>query len=134
MSDETIKNRNVSKYILIVEDDDFILDVYEKKLALEGYSIAIARNGNEAMELIRKRRPDLLLLDIMLPLKDGFQVLKEIREDEELTDIRVIVMSNLSQNKDMARAKELGVTDYIVKSNISLPDMVERVRKAMFSE
>jgi DNA-binding response OmpR family regulator len=132
MNDE--KNKNATKYILVIEDDEYISDVYQKKLSLEGFETALARDGEEALRMIRERKPDLVLLDIVIPLKDGFQVLSEIRNDASLKGVRVLVMSNLSQGKDIARAKELGAVDYIVKSNVGLPDMVERIRKAVFSE
>lgn len=125
------KSDDRRKYILIVEDDEFISDVYQRKLLLEGFEVALAKDGEEALRTIRERRPDLVLLDIMIPLKDGFQVLSELRVDAGLSDIRVVVMSNLSQGKDIAHAKELGALDYIVKSNIALPDMVQRIRKAL---
>lgn len=125
------KSDDKRKYILIVEDDEFISDVYQRKLLLEGFEVALAKDGEEALRTIRERRPDLVLLDIMIPLKDGFQVLSELRVDAGLSDIRVVVMSNLSQGKDIAHAKELGALDYIVKSNIALPDMVQRIRKAL---
>lgn len=125
------KSDDRRKYVLIVEDDEFISDVYQRKLLLEGFEVALAKDGEEALRTIRERRPDLVLLDIMIPLKDGFQVLSELRVDAGLSDIRVVVMSNLSQGKDIAHAKELGALDYIVKSNIALPDMVQRIRKAL---
>lgn len=125
------KSDDKRKYILIVEDDEFISDVYQRKLLLEGFEVALAKDGEEALRTIRERRPDLVLLDIMIPLKDGFQVLSDLRADAGLSDIRVVVMSNLSQGKDIAHAKELGALDYIVKSNIALSDMVQRIRKAL---
>lgn len=133
MSDEHTNASDTAHYILIVEDDEFISDVYMRKLAMEGFEVSLARDGEEALRAIRDRKPDVLLLDIMIPLKDGFQVLSELRADAGLSDIRVVVMSNLSQGKDIAHAKELGALDYIVKSNISLPDMVQRIRKALAS-
>lgn len=125
---------DTSRRILIIEDDEFISDVYQKKLALEGYSIDLARDGEEALRKIREQKPDLVLLDIMIPLKDGFQVLSDMRNDSSLSDIRVMVMSNLSQGKDIARAKELGAVDYIVKSNVGLPEIVARVRRQLLPE
>ncbi len=133
MSAEHTNASDTAHYILIVEDDEFISDVYMRKLAMEGFEVSLARDGEEALRAIRDRKPDVLLLDIMIPLKDGFQVLSELRADAGLSDIRVVVMSNLSQGKDIAHAKELGALDYIVKSNISLPDMVQRIRKALAS-
>lgn len=131
MSNESVQQS--VKYILIVEDDEFISDVYEKKLVLEGFEVDLARDGEEAIRKVHEQKPDLVLLDIMIPLKDGFQVLAELRADTALSDIRVVVMSNLSQGKDIAHAKELGALDYIVKSNIALPDMVKRIRQALLS-
>lgn len=128
---EAQRSDNTRKYILIVEDDEFISDVYQRKLLLEGFEVALAKDGEEALRTIRERRPDLVLLDIMIPLKDGFQVLSDLRADAGLSDICVVVMSNLSQGKDIAHAKELGALDYIVKSNIALSDMVQRIRKAL---
>lgn len=119
------------KYILIVEDDEFISDVYRKKLSMEGFEVALAQDGEEALRLLRNRRPDLVLLDIMIPLKDGFEVLSDLRADPALSDVNVIVLSNLSQSRDMIRAKELGALDYIVKSNISLPDMLTRIYRQL---
>ncbi|QQS16072.1 MAG: response regulator [Candidatus Moraniibacteriota bacterium] len=133
MATKDIKSSDKSNSILIVEDDEFISDVYMKKLALEGFEMDLAKDGEEALRKIRDRKPDIVLLDIMIPLKDGFQVLTELHADAALSDIRVVVMSNLSQGKDIARAKELGALDYIVKSNVSLPDMVQRIRKALTS-
>lgn len=133
MSAEHTNASDTAHYILIVEDDEFISDVYMRKLAMEGFEVSLARDGEEALRAIRDRKPDVLLLDIMIPLKDGFQVLSELRADAGLSDIRVVVMSSLSQGKDIAHAKELGALDYIVKSNISLPDMVQRIRKALAS-
>lgn len=119
------------KYILIVEDDEFISDVYRKKLSMEGFEVALAQDGEEALRLLRNRRPDLVLLDIMIPLKDGFEVLSDLRADPALSDVNVIVLSNLSQSRDMIRAKELGALDYIVKSNVALPDMLARIRRQL---
>lgn len=119
------------KYILIVEDDEFISDVYQKKLLMEGFEVALARDGEEALRLLRNRKPDLMLLDIMLPLKDGFEVLSELRADSALSDTKVMVLSNLSQAKDMARAKELGALEYVVKSNVTLPDVLARITRCL---
>lgn len=119
------------KYILIVEDDEFISDVYRKKLSMEGFEVALAKDGEEALRLLRERKPDLVLLDIMIPLKDGFEVLSEMRADPALSDTKVVALSNLSQAKDMARAKESGALDYIVKSNVTLPDMLARIRRQL---
>lgn len=121
--------KDAAEIIFVVEDDEFVSDVYQKKLSLEGFNVILAKDGDQALRMLRERRPDLVLLDLIIPGKDGFQVLKEIREDDKLKDLKVIVMSNLSQSQDISRAKELGASEYIVKANISLDQMVTMVKK-----
>jgi DNA-binding response OmpR family regulator len=118
-----------SSFVLIVEDDEFISAVYLKKLTKEGFDALCVSNGEEALKVMRERRPDLVLLDLIMPIKDGFQTLEEMQKDGKLKDIRVVVLSNLSHDEDVARTKALGALDYIVKANISLEDMVKKVRE-----
>ena len=114
---------------LIVEDDEFVSAVYKTKFAKEGFDVMYAENGEIALRLMRERLPDIVLLDLIMPIKDGFQTLEEIRKDDALKGVKVLVLSNLSQNEDIARVKELGALDFIVKANISLQDMVKKVRE-----
>lgn len=117
------------KYIIVAEDDKYYANLFKIKLLKEGYDVFIANDGEKALKASRERRPDLLLLDLVMPVKDGFEVLKEIRTDPTLKDLKVIVLSNLGQQEDEKRAEELGVSDYFVKTDISLAEMVNQVKK-----
>ncbi len=115
--------------VLVVEDDKFYSNIYKVKLAKEGIDARLAADGNEALKFAREKKPDLVLLDLIMPGKDGFETLQEFKADPELKDIRVIILSNLSQDEDVKRVMSAGAFDYIVKANISLQDMVEKVKK-----
>ncbi|HEX8966126.1 MAG TPA: response regulator [Patescibacteria group bacterium] len=116
------------KYIFVAEDDTFYLNIYQSKLEKEGYEVGIAKNGQQTIEEIKKRKPDLLLLDLVMPIKDGFEVLKEIHDNVTLKGIKVIVVSNLGQEEDVKKAKELGAVDYIIKANMSITQIMEKIK------
>ena len=115
--------------VLVVEDDIFLVNVHKKKLAKEGFEVLVAGNGNEALGLARKNKPDIILLDLIMPIKDGFQALKELKADPELKNIKVIILSNLSQEEDRQRAMEAGAVDYIVKANVSFREIINQIRR-----
>ena len=123
---EDTKAKAVS--LLVVEDDKFYANIYRVKFAKEGFDTRLASDGDEALRMAREKKPDLILLDLIMPRKDGFETLKEIKADPELKDIRVVIFSNLSQDEDVKRVMDAGAHDYIVKANISLQDMVSRVK------
>ena len=114
--------------VLTVEDDPFILTIHKNKLAKEGFDAMLAANGEEAMKLARERKPDIILLDLIMPIKDGFQTLKELKDDPQLKDIKVLVLSNLSQEEDQQRVIEMGAAEYIVKANVSFKEIIERIK------
>lgn len=114
--------------LLVVEDDKFYANIYRVKFAKEGFDTRLATDGDEALKMAREKKPDLILLDLIIPRKDGFETLKEIKADPKLKDIRVVIFSNLSQDEDVKRVMDAGAHDYIVKANISLQDMVSRVK------
>lgn len=115
--------------IALVEDDANIREMYKMKLELGGYDVITAEDGKEAVELVKKENPDLVLLDILLPKKDGFEVLKEIKgsKDEKIKSTPVIMLSNLSGREDIDEAKKLGASDYFVKAKTSPKEIVEKV-------
>ena len=117
--------------ILLCEDEEFVARSYTRKLELEGYVVHRAHNGQEALDLLENEHIDLILLDIMMPLKTGFEVLTEIRggKNDTIKKIPVIVASNLGQNSDIEEAKKLGAVDFIIKSNISLKELAEKVKE-----
>lgn len=116
--------------ILLCEDEEFVAHLYKRRLELEGFTVLHAHNGQEALDMLRADMPDLVILDLMMPLKNGFEVLEEYRKNPPApnTNIPIIVASNLGQSTEITKAKELGAVDFIIKSNISLKDLVAIVR------
>ena len=116
------------KKILLVEDDAALSAVYRSRLEMEGFEIAEVANGEDALSSALKFKPDLILLDAMMPKISGFDVLDILRHTPETANIRVIMLTALSQPKDKERAEQLGVDDYLVKSQVVIGDVIERVR------
>lgn len=115
--------------ILIAEDDKFLLNAYRVKFTKAGFDIQIATDGEEALVILKTFRPDVILLDLVMPKKDGFAVLQTVKADPALKNIPVIVASNLGQKEDIERAKSLGAIDYIIKSDILLDNLVKKVNE-----
>ena len=116
--------------VLVIEDDEFLVNAYRTKLTKEGFDVHFAVDGQEAMKTLETIHPNVILLDLMLPNKDGFTVLEEIKKISSLSKIPVIVASNLSQKADVERCKKLGAHEFVVKSELSLDDIVTKIRKA----
>ena len=119
------------KTILLVDDDLTLLEMYEDRLKAEGYDITRATNGEEALQKLRETKPALVILDIMMPKVNGFDVLKNIRADQEFKNIPVIVLTALIQDVDRAQGKKLGATDYIVKSETMPWEVIAKIKKAL---
>ncbi|MFZ8848138.1 MAG: response regulator [Minisyncoccia bacterium] len=114
--------------ILIVEDDKFLRLLLERKLKNENFEVVAAEDGEEALEKIVTEKPDLILLDIILPKKSGFAVLEEINKDENLKRIPVFIISNLGQPEDIERGKNLGAKEYFVKAGLSLEELIKKIK------
>lgn len=119
---------DTKKKILLVEDDTALAAVYRSRLELEGFEIREVNNGEEALSAAVEFKPDLILLDAMMPKISGFDVLDILRNTAGTANIRVIMLTALSQPKDKERAEALGVDDYLVKSQVVIGDVVERVK------
>lgn len=119
---------DTKKKILLVEDDIALAAVYKSRLELEGFDIREVNNGEEALTAALDYKPDLILLDAMMPKISGFDVLDILRNTPETAHIRIIMLTALSQPKDKERAEALGVDDYLVKSQVVIGDVVERVK------
>lgn len=117
----------MTKKVLIVEDDLPIVQATSFKLNQEGIHTDAVFDGASAMEKVKKEKYDLVLLDLRLPGKDGFEVIKEIRADEKLKDLNILVFTNLSEETDIKRAMDLGANKYFIKSNIGVNELVEIV-------
>jgi two-component system, OmpR family, alkaline phosphatase synthesis response regulator PhoP len=117
--------------ILVAEDDKFLQSAYKVKLTKEGFEIKTAADGNEVLEVLKTFTPDLILLDIVMPNKDGFAALSEIKKDPKLKDIPVLITSSLSQKEDVQKGKDLGAVEYVVKSDTSLKDLVAKIHQLL---
>jgi DNA-binding response OmpR family regulator len=116
------------KKLLLVEDDVALSAVYKSRMELEGFEVREVNNGEDALAAATDFKPDLILLDAMMPKISGFDVLDILRNTPETSNIRIIMLTALSQPKDKERAESLGVDDYLVKSQVVIGDVVERVK------
>lgn len=119
---------DTKKKILLVEDDVALSGVYKSRLDIEGFETREVNNGEDALSAAVDFKPDLILLDAMMPKISGFDVLDILRNTPETANIRIIMLTALSQPKDKERAESLGVDDYLVKSQVVIGDVVERVK------
>jgi DNA-binding response OmpR family regulator len=115
------------KKVLIVEDDPHISKVYEIQLTKESIATILARDGEEAVKILETENPDLIILDLMLPKKDGFWVLEEIKKSSKHEDVPIIVISNLGQKSDEERALSLGAREYLVKIDHPIQELVNKI-------
>ena len=119
------------KKILFVEDESALQKTFGEILKQEGYEMISALDGEIGLRLAKTKKPDLILLDLILPKVNGFEVLKKLKEDVETKDIPVIVLTNLEEIGDVDKAIELGATTYLVKADYSLEEVVEKIKKAL---
>lgn len=118
-----------NNYVLVVEDDPFYSKIYKTKLAKEKIDSQIVSNGNEALKAVAALQPGLILLDLIMPGKDGFATLAELKSDPATKGIPVIVLSNLSQEEDIKRILDLGAVEYLVKANVPIQEVVQKVKQ-----
>lgn len=114
--------------VLVVEDDGFLASAYQTKLTKEGFEVQLANDGEEALDKLAQFMPDVIVMDVVMPRKDGFATLQVIKADDKLKAIPVIMASNLGQKEEVDRAMEMGATEFITKSNLSLADLIEKIK------
>jgi len=119
------------KVILLVDDDLTLREMYEERLKAEGFDIIQASNGEEAIKKAKENKPNIILLDIMMPKINGFDVLKEVKADPDLKEIPVIVLTALIQDVDRVQGKKLGAVDYIVKSETMPGEVIAKIQNAI---
>lgn len=119
------------KNVLLVDDDLTLREMYEERLKTEGFNIIQATNGEEALQKAHETKPNVILLDIMMPKVNGFDVLKVLKADPELKDIPVIVLTALIQDVDRVQGKKLGAADYIVKSETMPGEVIAKIKNAI---
>lgn len=122
-------NKSKPKRILLVEDDDALASVYVTRLQAEGFDIKRVPNGEDALSATLQYRPDLIVLDVMMPKVSGFDVLDIIRNTPEIGNVKIVMLTALSQDSDKQRAQQLGVDDYLVKSQVVIADVVDRIKR-----
>ena len=116
--------------ILLVEDEPFLSSLLKNRLEKEGFEVTLAKDGEEALNSIRSAKPDLVLLDVILPKKSGFELIEELRKEPKFQakDLPVIILSNLGQPEDVSRGEDLGATQYLIKAKISIDDLVQKIK------
>jgi DNA-binding response OmpR family regulator len=123
------------KKILLVEDDPFLIDIYQKKLKDSGFKVEVAKDGEKALEILKEKNFDLMLLDIVLPKIDGWKILEEIREmkkeKKDLEKMKIVIWSNLGEKEDVKKGLSLGTTSYLIKANFTPSEVVREIEKLL---
>ncbi len=117
--------------VLLVEDDVFLANIYEKKFEMEGFKTSIADNGEKGLNEAKRKQPHIILLDILLPKLDGFAVLEKLKTDPATKGIPVILLTNLGQKDDVEKGLKLGAADYLIKAHFKPSEVVDKVRKIL---
>lgn len=123
--------RGEEQKILVVEDDKFLRELFVRKMFNEGFDVESAVDADQAFDVLKNRKPQIILLDLILPGVDGFEILTQIKADSNLKDIPVMVISNLGQKEDIDRAMELGAVDFLIKANYTLDEIIGRVLRVL---
>ena len=118
-----------AKKILLVEDDPLLIDIYTTKLKEKGFDVIVVDSGERVVETVREKRPDVVMLDIVLPHQDGWSILSQIKEDEELKNTKVVVLSNLGQKEEVEKGIKLGAAQYIIKAHYTPSQVVQEIEK-----
>lgn len=117
------------KKVLLIEDEGSLVNILRERLLEEGYEVAVAVQGEEGLHKMQTEKPDLVLLDIILPRLDGFVFLKKVREDVKMKKTPVIILSNLGQDEDVSKGKQLGAVEYLVKANHPINSIIKLIKK-----
>ena len=126
-----MENAKQNVKVLIVEDDVMLNKIYQTKLGIVGYKVFAAYDGEEGIKKMEESLPNIVLLDLMLPKKNGFEVLEIVKQNIKLNHIPVIILSNLGQGDDIERGKALGADDFLVKSNVKLETVLEKIEQVL---
>ena len=118
-------------HVLLVEDDTFLANIYKTKFDMEGFKVSVSENGEEGLADAKKKKPDIILLDILLPKMDGFTVLEKLKEASGVKDIPVILLTNLGQKDDVSKGLEMGAVDYLIKAHFKPSEVVEKGNKVL---
>lgn len=119
------------KKVLLLEDDRFLIRIYKAKLLDLGYEITMLEDGDKGLETALKLKPDLIVTDIIMPKKNGFDVIKELKENKDTKNIPIIVLTNLSQDEDREKVIKLGADYFLVKANLSFKEVVAKIQEVL---
>ena len=122
-------SNNKDTKVLIVEDDNFLLSMYSTKFKKENFQVVVAEDGEKGVKQATQEKPDIILLDIILPRMDGFEVLEKLKSQEETKDIPVLLLTNLSQQDDTKKGLSLGAEDYLIKAHFMPSEVVKKVKE-----
>lgn len=114
--------------ILLVEDESLLANLLKQHLEKAGFEVMLARDGEEALTLLKKNKPDLMLLDVILPKLSGFDVLKTLKEEPGYNKVPVVIISNLGQDVDVSKGESLGAIGYFIKAKLSIEDLIQKVK------
>lgn len=117
--------------ILIIDDDPFILDMYVLKFKERGFDVEIAHDGKDGLKKAKEYKPDAILLDVVMPAMDGFDVLQELKKSSETKMAKIILLTNLGQKEDVERGKKLEADDYVIKAHFTPSEVVEKVNNLL---
>ena len=117
------------KKILLVEDDQFLIDIYTTKLKEAGYAVSVAEDGDTALRKIKDEIPDLMLLDIVLPNFNGWEILRKVHSDEKTKNIKVVILSNLGEKDEVEKGIKMGAAKYLVKAHYTPSEVIEEIKK-----
>ena len=125
---------NKKTKVLIIEDDSYIMEMYKIKFESSDFEVISANDGATGLKILEKKKPDIILLDIIMPKKDGFSVLKEIKSNPTLEKIPVILLTNLGQRENIEKGFKLGAASYIIKAHFTPSEIVKKVREVLEKE
>ena len=121
-----MENKDIK--ILIIEDDNFLIEMYTTKFELEGFNVVSAEDGEKGLVAAKEHKPDIILLDILMPRMDGFATLTELKKDDSVKNIPVILLTNLGQKEDVKRGFELGAAGYLIKAHFMPAEVVDKIK------
>jgi len=119
------------KTVLLVEDDPFLIDIYTTKLKEAGFLIEVAATGEEALSKVKEKKPTLMILDIVLPKVDGWEILKRVKAEKNSKDLKVIILSNLGQKEEVEKGMKLGAAKYLIKAHYTPSEVVAEIKQLL---
>ncbi len=120
-----------NKKILIIDDDDILCSMYKTKMENDGFKVFTANNGTDGLKLAREEKPDLILLDVIMPQIDGFAVLEDLKKDDKTKDISVIMLTNLGTDEDKEKGEKMGAIDYFVKADLTPTQISAKIKRML---